>query len=350
MDLSKYYSKGYTGLANLGNTCFLNSCLQVLSHTYELNELFDSDKIAKVIKPIPDAELINEWNQLRHLMWSKNGIISPNKFVFGVQQLAHMKNKEIFTGWAQNDMTEFLFFMIDCMHNAISRKITMRINGDPENGTDKMAIQCYNMLREIYSNEYSEIMDLYYGIYITNIISMDEKKIHVSKPEHYFILDLEIGTNERQSTNTTIYDCFDLFTSKEELVGENAWMNEKKRKKVDVKKVAQFWNFPKILVIALKRFSADGTQKLDHLIDFPLENLDLSKYVIGYNKKSYVYDLFGVCNHIGGVMGGHYTSFVRSANGIWCHYNDTNVEKVEHLQDIVSPMAYCLFYRKKITS
>jgi hypothetical protein len=26
------------------------------------------------------------------------------------------------------------------------------------------------------------------------------------------------------------------------------------------------------------------------------------------------------------------------------------VEKVENLQDIVSPMAYCLFYRKKITS
>jgi ubiquitin carboxyl-terminal hydrolase 8 len=349
MNISKYYGKGYTGLANLGNTCFLNSCLQVLSHIYELNELFDSEKINKLIKDIPDAELLIEWNNLRHLMWSKNGIISPNKFVFGVQHLAHIKNKEMFTGWGQNDMTEFLFFIIDCMHNAISRKIRMRINGKPENKTDKIAVQCYNMLNDIYSNEYSEIMDLFYGIYVTSIISMDEKKVHVSKPEHYFILDLEIGSIN-SSNNLSIYDCFDLFTKKEELVGDNSWMNEKKGKKEDVKRNAHFWNFPKILVIALKRFSSDGTRKLNDLVDFPLENLNLSKYVIGYNKETYLYDLFGVCNHMGGVTGGHYTTFVKNADEIWCHYNDTLIERVEQLQDIVSPMAYCLFYRKKITS
>jgi ubiquitin C-terminal hydrolase len=168
----------------------------------------------------------------------------------------------------------------------------------------------------------------------------------VSKPEHYFILDLEMTHHPQQS----LYDCFDLFTREEEMSGENAWMNEKTGKKENVKKIVHFWNFPKILVIALKRFSGDGTQKLNHLVDFPLENLNLSNYIIGYNKKDYVYDLYGVCNHIGGVMGGHYTSFVKNADNIWCYYNDTSVEKVDNLQDIVSPMAYCLFYRKKITS
>ena len=31
-----YKDKGLTGLANVGNTCYLNSCMQIISHTYEL--------------------------------------------------------------------------------------------------------------------------------------------------------------------------------------------------------------------------------------------------------------------------------------------------------------------------
>ena len=97
----------------------------------------------------------------------------------------------------------------------------------------------------------------------------------------------------------------------------------------------------------MKRFSPDGQQKLNSLITFPLENLDLSKYVCGYNKESYKYDLYGICNHMGGVMGGHYTAFVKNSENNWLHCNDRNVEDVQSPETIITPMAYCLFYRKK---
>ena len=107
-----------------------------------------------------------------------------------------------------------------------------------------------------------------------------------------------------------------------------------------------FWNLPNILIVTLKRFN-NNNEKNDEMIDFPLENFDLSQYVVGYNKDSYKYDLFGICNHSGGVSGGHYTSFVKNANGSWYHFNDTSVNKLNE-SSVKTNMAYCFFYRKKI--
>jgi ubiquitin C-terminal hydrolase len=133
------------------------------------------------------------------------------------------------------------------------------------------------------------------------------------------------------------------------LEGDNAWFNEKTKQKEDIKKQITFWNFPNVLVIALKRFTPDGMYRINTLIDFPLENLNLSKYVRGYSANTYIYDLYGVCNHSGGVMGGHYTAYVKNAENKWLHFNDSNVEVVDNVEKIVSPLAYCLFYRKKNT-
>jgi ubiquitin C-terminal hydrolase len=78
--------------------------------------------------------------------------------------------------------------------------------------------------------------------------------------------------------------------------------------------------------------------------------LDLSKYVKVYNKKSFIYDLYGICNHAGGTRGGHYTANIKNANGYWYKFNDTNVNKINpdyNDKTLITPQAYCLFYQKK---
>ena len=128
---------------------------------------------------------------------------------------------------------------------------------------------------------------------------------------------------------------------------DNKVVNPTTGEKVVGSKRILFWSLPELLIITLKRFS-NAMRKNKCLVDFPREDLDLSPYVVGYDSDSYVYDLYGVCNHSGGVLGGHYTSFIRNANGRWYHYNDTHVSAVQNDSQIKSPLAYCFFYRKKI--
>jgi len=338
-----YKNKGLSGLANLGNTCFINSCIQIISHTYELNDLLNNENIIKKIKNKYESALLVEWNSLRKMLWENNCIISPNKFIRTIQKIAEMKNIEIFTGFSQNDIAEFLLFLIDCFHNSLAREIKMNISGNPENDTDELAIKCFNMIKNMYTKEYSEIWNVFYAVHVSEIISLETGDKIKQTPEPYFMIDLPIPQDNK---SPTLIDCLNLYIEGEELKDENAWFNDETKEKINIKKKILFWSFPNILAIDFKRFNSRN-QKNQILIDFPLDNLDLSNYVIGYKKNSYIYELFGVCNHSGSAYGGHYTSYVKNANGKWYHFNDTIVTEVSLVEAIVSAKAYVLFYRKK---
>jgi ubiquitin C-terminal hydrolase len=336
-------TKGLNGLANLGNTCFLNSCLQILSHTYELNRFLNLKTYKNRLNKKPDSALLLEWDNLRQILWTENNVVNPIRFVKILHKVAEIKGYDDFTGWNQNDVSELLIFLIDCFHNALSREVDMVITGKPQNEKDIMALKCYETTKQMYSKDYSEIWNLFYGFQISHIISLNSGETLSSKPEPYFILNLPIPDNNK---SPTLLDCFDLYVCGEILEGDNAYLNEKTGNKEAVRKYISFWSLPNILVIDIKRF-ATNNRKLQQLVTFPLENLDLSAYVTGYNNNSYTYDLYGVCNHSGGLMGGHYTSFVKNSNGKWYHFNDTSVSEVGINEQIITPKAYCFFYRKK---
>jgi len=332
--MDKYNKLCFTGLKNIGNTCYMNSCLQVLNHIYELHSILDN---VKNYNDIPEKVISTEWNDLRNVMWSGNGIVNPKRFVHFLHKTSRDLDS-IFVDFDQNDCDEFLMFMIECIHKSISRSVTTKYRVT----TNNVDNDCFELIKHTYNKEFSEITELFNGITVSFIIDK-ANNIRSNRPEFFLTLDLPIVYNNKLIPNLNL--CLDIYFEGEMLEGDNGWLDEDKNEKVDVKKCFRIWKFPNILIITLKRYH-NGLRKIQNVVEFPLNDLNMNKYYC-YNKKEPVlYDCFGVCNHSGNVNGGHYTSFVKKHDNKWYHYNDSTITEVKD-KVVVSEKAYCLFYRKK---
>lgn len=145
---------------------------------------------------------------------------------------------------------------------------------------------------------------------------------HVPDPELYKKRQLR---QSRKKKGITLNECLDEF-GKEEILSENdAWYCPRCKEHRRASKKFELWKTPDILVMHLKRFSANRgfRDKIDVVVDFPIEGLDLTGRVAAPEEgKSMIYDLFAVDNHYGGLGGGHYTAFAKNfMTNEWNEYN-----------------------------
>ena len=156
----------------------------------------------------------------------------------------------------------------------------------------------------------------------------------------------------QKNDSLNIYDCLELF-KKEEKLNDNEWYcNQCKNHKSALKKVL-IYRAPNYLVIHLKRFQVNNNfiikgecKKNELFVNFPIKNFSLFNYVIGPNKNTAIYDLYGVVEHFGGLQYGHYIAKCKNFEH-WYKYNDSHVSEISE-KDIVTPNAYLLFYKKLI--
>jgi ubiquitin C-terminal hydrolase len=113
----------------------------------------------------------------------------------------------------------------------------------------------------------------------------------------------------------------------------------------------EIYKSPEYLILHLKRFSHQrqsifSSRKIGEFVECPVENLDLSQYILNQDQaKPIIYDLYGVSNHYGSLNGGHYTAFAMNPiNKKWYEFDDTEVSKVDSSK-VVTKAAYVLFYK-----
>jgi ubiquitin carboxyl-terminal hydrolase 4/11/15 len=129
----------------------------------------------------------------------------------------------------------------------------------------------------------------------------------------------------RKKHGIALDDCLDEFEKEEILSEQDTWYCPRCKEHRRASKKFDLWKTPDILVVHLKRFSSSGWRrdKLDILVDFPVDGLDLTKRVVDKETgKQEIYDLIAVDDHWGGLGGGHYTAFAKNfVDGEWYEYN-----------------------------
>ena len=336
-----FKDRGLSGLQNLGNTCFMNTAIHCISNSIPLTYYFLTQKYLKDLNENKKhSKIVKEWYRLLEGLWSNNCTIAPNSFHRTVKELAEETGRNDFNGYNQNDTQEFIEFFIDSIHEGLCKEVDINITGKPISQIDHMALQAMTQWKNFFKNNYSICVELFYGQFVSKIMSIEDNSDFSHSYEPFCYLTLPIPNKK----NITIYDCLKQFCKTEILDGECKWESEKQKKQVKAVRQMMFWSTPKILIISFKRYSNNGNKKNCN-IDFPINDLNLENYCVGYDKFTSKYKLYGICNHNGSMGFGHYWAYCRNENGKWHKYDDEDVTIIEE-KNINSSNAYCLFYKK----
>ena len=328
-------NSGNKGLGNLGNTCYMNSALQCLSHLLEFHP--KNDNFLNEVSKQKDDQF-SQWYNLQIQLWENDNstMIVPRDFLSMFINKCREYDIE-FYNFHQNDTHEFIHILMDLLHRSIKKKVNISFTGDPVTNLDKIAIKAVKEWSNYFNNDYSYIIKKFYS-QVLSITSCPECDYMTTNHEPIMILELEIPDEA-----STLNNCLDSYTKKISLDLENTWKCDKCKNHVKPEKKIILWKTSDVLIILLKRYN--GHSKNNNFIEFPLD-LDMSSYSLNYNKEGIDYNLSGMCIQDGSLGGGHYYAICKNElDKLWREYNDTSVNIVSEAY-LLKQKPYCLFYRR----
>ena len=341
--VEKEEKRGVVGMANLGNTCFMNACIQNVRHILEWTIFCTNGKIKEHIQDesSSSSKILLAYTDLLKSLWagSSPAYVNPKGFYHVVKHEVQDTLYEDFGKKTPQDAHEFLVWLLDQMYMGSQNKVSMDLL---EKDQTSMNYKASNAWKNAFEKTYSPLSDIIFGLLrIQNVCqrcnhafyrweTFNTLKIGVERMHMLENLEDEFGDEMIED-----YDCEHCKAPKES--------------RPSCKKTIKIWRLPKILILTLKRFEYEnfGRKKLHNVaID---ETIKLEKYFVDESKevsKTRNYKLFGTIDHHGHAMGGHYTA--QSYSLIYKHwylYDDETAYNIEN--PMFGPHSYLLFYRQE---
>lgn len=304
------------GLWNLGNSCFVNSVLQCLTHTLPLIESLCS------YEPPEPCNCGNEWFCVRsafkgHLeaaLTTSRSSIAPYSFLNNLNYFS-----ADFRRYQQEDAHEFLQAFLDKLERCCFE--------DPS--SDSLSSQDVNLVQRIFG-----------GRLVSQLRCCDCNSVSETF-ENSLGLSLEIEDVDN------LQSALDSFTRVEKL--DEPMTCDNCKEKVSKEKQLLLYKLPQVVTFHLKRFKNNGffMEKIFNHVKFPLE-IDLQPYMVRSqnNEVTAKYRLYAFVEHFGSLAYGHYSSYVRSAPKIWHQFDDKQVTRIDE-DRVLSQDAYILFYARE---
>ena len=336
-DYKNIFLKG-VGIINLGNTCFINSCLQALIHCKIFIHRF-FDKISQMKEDTTPIsynflllciEMLDiEKREKKHYI-----DISYFKYIFG-------KKHPIFNNYLQNDSQEFCRIFLEDLSTELNEAKNKNIYRTLTNSDDKTKIfkdnEFFNNFKE---RENSIINDLFYSQIITSFKCECGAEIYSFQK----LLDFPLLLPEKVN-QIIINDLLNIYFKSELVDFEKKC--DKCQKIVKHKKEMKISRPPEILILSLQRINETTKKKNECSVIFQ-EDLKIYDYIdhdLGYDKES-DYTLIAIINHMGNMDVGHYYTYIKPLGGEnWFEFNDSSVKKITPDRSVFS-YAYALIYVK----
>lgn len=331
------------GLANVGNTCYLNSAIQALRHVGPFADLFRGDAWKRWEHPdrkghalaTTTAALVHELTDA-----GTARMIVPREFAAAFIKFAGAINEEIRYG-AQADAAEAIQILLDGLHTQIAREVRMEITGKPLNDEHAAVIKSLESWAGFFRKEYSPIVDAFYGQSATTVSCSCGAES--TRYEPWSVLKLAIpGAESAGAPAPTLQECFRGTLADEELDDYACDACKKKTHAIIHHSISRF---PGHIVLSLKRFTNLGA-KVRARIPYDPDLIDLKEWCTWPSLQGAPrYRVIATIEHMGGSRGGHYAMRARGPTNDWSVYDDSHVSP-DGMQGAAGPDTYMLILQK----